>query len=286
MILLLTISICHGVHGNCFQDVAQRVESGSIEGFSMTGSPEENIPIIIDELETCLQVSGSALYAKLVENYVRLKTENEGTESEFHMTWTSAGFLREEGISEREAVKILAPIWYNSNAKAKEIYFSVLSDFAGRDVLDQNRDILWGYNFSLEKGLLDTEQNKTSELSLALLDFIFALAPGPALLTLNDTMTSEEKETLKQSISLPVQLHWKKSPRSWKKENLQPAKETLKNLTLTNYGYVDLFIAEIVNVVHDLRTPEVDAFLAQSTHPLVQRRLREPFVYVPLVIPE
>ena len=108
-VILSAVCICHDVYGNCFQDVAQRAESGSIEGFSTTGPSENNLPIIVGELEACLHLSGSALYANLVQNYVRLKTGSEGTEFEFHLTWASVGFLRENGISGGEAVKILAP---------------------------------------------------------------------------------------------------------------------------------------------------------------------------------
>ena len=115
---------------------------------------------------------------------------------------------------------------------------------------------------------------------------MFALAPGRALLTLNDALSIQEIETLKQTLALLALLHTQTDPESWQGEDLQSGKEILNNLISSNYAYKDLFIAEIVNVVHDLRTLEVDAFLKQSTHPLVQKRENQPFVYVPLVVPE
>jgi len=283
MLLSIGISLCAGA--DCFQDVAQRVDAESIPGLSPGNSQEANISILLRELETCLQMSGTELFIKLTEHFVLLKTEKEATETEFEITWVSAGFLMEKGVSESEVLKSLAPKWYNAKGKAKEVYFSILSDFARTDMLNPERDIFWDYDFSTEKRLLDNEADKTSELSLALLDSMFALAPGSALMALNPASIPSKVNEMKNSLTPLVKWHSWKSPSFWKDEDLEPGKATLNNLTSSGHAYVDLFIAEIVNVVHNLRTPEVDAFLARSTHPLVQRRVREPFVYVPLDIP-
>ena len=125
-----------------------------------------------------------------------------------------------------------------------------------------------------------------TEFSYAILDYMFTYSPGQALIVLNSPLSSEEAEDLKTMIYPLIKWHLWKNPKLWQDEDLNLGKATLNGLTSSQYAYVDLFVAEIVTVVHALRTPEVDAFLAQSTHPLVQRREREPYVYVHHSIPE
>jgi len=256
-----------------------------IEGFSMGDSWETASPILLSELEICLEVSGQALFVKVLENFAQLKTEKVGTKWEFQMTQGLISF-NQAGISKHEILKLLTPVWYQSNGKLKKEYLSYLFVLSSSNKEDKMRDRIWDFDFTPHNALLDEEIDTSSVLSLSLLDLMFSLSPGRALISLNNTLSSQDIEEIKQSISTHVTLHWNKNPEGWKNDNLDGEKMILNNLISSNYAYIDLFIAEIVNIVHDLRTPEVDAFLKQSTHPLVQKRESEPYVYKHPPVPE
>ena len=286
LLLALFLLFQDRVYTDCFQEVAQQFEAGLIEGFSMDGPWEKAAPVLLSELEKCLGVSGAALCVRLLENFAKLKTEKMGTRWEFEMTQGLISFVSQGGVSEHETLKLLTPMWYQSDGKLKTTYFSFLFVLSSSNNEDPMRDRIWDFDFDTHKALLVEETDKTSILSLSLLDFMLSTAPGRALITLNNTLSPQEIAEIKQSISTPVSLHWTKNPDGWKDDNLEEYKTTLNSLIPSNIAYIDLFIAEIVNVVHDLRTAEIDAFLKQSTHPLVQKRENEPYIHVHPVLPE
>lgn len=261
---------------DCFQDLAEKVENGLI---AENTSIVDSFPILLSEIESCTGSTGTDLYEIILNNLALLECGKAGDPLEITINRILTSHYP---IDIKDIAKIMVLKWYENIGKIQDFYFNRLNFI---DVPQNDMYSLYK-NFALYDQLLKNEVNMNTVLSQALTDYMFKRSPGQALLLLNSTLSSEEIENVKNTIDPLIKWHSWRNPKSWEDEDLDSGKATINNLISSNYAYIDLFIAEIVNVVHDLRTPEVDAFLKQSTHPLVQKRENEPFVYVPLVVPE
>lgn len=275
----LILFFCGQAFCDCFQDLADKVDNNLFARGLENTAIEESFPILLNEIESCTGVSGIDLYEKILENYVQLKFERVGSLTECYITKI---LITKYLIDIMENIKVNVLKGYRSEGKRRDYLYGRLH---GVDLIKDDIGSLYA-DFSRYNQLLDNEVNMNTDLSQALIDYMFKRSPGQALLLLNNSLSVEEIENVKNTINPLIKWHSWRDPKSWEDEDLDSGKATINNLISSNYAYIDLFIAEIVNVVHDLRTPEVDAFLKQSTHPLVQKRENEPFVYVPLVVPE